>query len=274
VDCFDALVSERPYRNAMPLDEAMAFMKSKAGSQFDPAIVRLLEEHYPRLERQARETTGEMTELDTDLRIERGAAPGAGFAQEGGAETQGSQVNVIDQEAGAIRSLREKLIAAGSRQTGFAFLSQHLMLLVPCDYLAVYLKSGDFIVARYFDGNCDPAFSAHPIPVGEGLSGWVAEHARSIVNGNPTVETNFVAGGGFFTPESSALSVPLAGLDGDVAGVLTLYARESAAFSNDHLLIVEQMAPKFAHELTDQAANEPMDTDEATAQAEPRSAGI
>ncbi len=79
VDCFDALASDRPYRRALPVEEAMAFLRSRAGIQFDPAIVQLLEEHYPQLETLARQGISEMEPLRTDIFIERGTAPGAGF---------------------------------------------------------------------------------------------------------------------------------------------------------------------------------------------------
>jgi putative nucleotidyltransferase with HDIG domain len=38
-DVFDALTSDRPYRDAMPPAEAMAFITREAGRQFDPAVV-------------------------------------------------------------------------------------------------------------------------------------------------------------------------------------------------------------------------------------------
>ncbi len=79
VDCFDALASERPYRRALPIEEAMAIVKSRAGTQFDPEIVHLLEQHYPALEEMARRHSSEMEPLETNIFIERGAAPGAGF---------------------------------------------------------------------------------------------------------------------------------------------------------------------------------------------------
>ncbi|HVT96771.1 MAG TPA: HD-GYP domain-containing protein [Acidobacteriaceae bacterium] len=82
VDCFDALVSDRPYRRALPPEEAMNFLKSKSGIQFDPAIVTLLQEHYPALEELARKHSSEMDPLRTDVFIERGAAPAAGFEVE------------------------------------------------------------------------------------------------------------------------------------------------------------------------------------------------
>jgi len=38
-DCFDALTTERPYKSAWPIAEAAAYIRSRAGSQFDPACV-------------------------------------------------------------------------------------------------------------------------------------------------------------------------------------------------------------------------------------------
>ena len=43
-DVFDALVTERPYKNAWSFDEAMEEIKSNSGSQFDPRLVELFME--------------------------------------------------------------------------------------------------------------------------------------------------------------------------------------------------------------------------------------
>jgi HD-GYP domain-containing protein (c-di-GMP phosphodiesterase class II) len=40
-DAFDAMVSDRPYRNAMPLREAFAELRRGAGTQFDPEVVEM-----------------------------------------------------------------------------------------------------------------------------------------------------------------------------------------------------------------------------------------
>jgi len=39
VDVFDALTSRRPYKEAMPLDQALAILRKDAGSHFDPELV-------------------------------------------------------------------------------------------------------------------------------------------------------------------------------------------------------------------------------------------
>ena len=42
-DCFDALVSDRPYREGMPLDRAMQIIREGIGTQFDPKVVEVFE---------------------------------------------------------------------------------------------------------------------------------------------------------------------------------------------------------------------------------------
>ncbi|MDO9451444.1 MAG: two-component system response regulator [Stagnimonas sp.] len=40
-DVFDALTSERPYKKAWPVEEAVALLKNNAGSHFDPTLIAL-----------------------------------------------------------------------------------------------------------------------------------------------------------------------------------------------------------------------------------------
>jgi GAF domain-containing protein len=110
----------------------------------------------------------------------------------------------------------------------------------------VYLRSEAGIVAAHIGGPCAGAFSAQPIPIGEGLSGWVADNARSILNGNPTVEPNLLIEAGLFTSSSSALSAPLFSSSGAVLGAVTLYSCERTAYSKEHLRALEEIAPEFA----------------------------
>jgi putative nucleotidyltransferase with HDIG domain len=245
VDCLDALASERPYRRALPLDDAMAVVKSRAGVQFDPEVVRLLEEHYPRLEQMAREATEDIQPLNTDLFISRGEAPGNGYEPEKNLHLA-SENGRGEPAIAALRELRRGLThARGVRETGAA-LAHAVELQIPYDCIAVYTRAGVSIRAQYMNGSCECAFSSRMIPLGQGLSGWVTENARCIVNGNPTVEPNFVPEAGLFTLESSALAVPLFSANGVSFGAVTLYAREPAAFSKGHRQMLEEMMPEFA----------------------------
>src|SRR5437868_4795440 len=53
VDCLDALASDRQYRRALPLHEAMARVVSEAGKSFDPRVVEILQRRYVELEKLA-----------------------------------------------------------------------------------------------------------------------------------------------------------------------------------------------------------------------------
>jgi putative methionine-R-sulfoxide reductase with GAF domain len=266
VDCFDALASERPYRKALPLDEAMAFVKARAGIQFDAQIVELLDKHYLELEEKARQQIEEIEPLKTDLIIHRGEAPGAGFEPKHGGhgamddaqnaaigsgqmtpqqETPG-QIAQANSEADLEFELSRLLsIPLGTRET-FATISRCLRPLIPFDCFAVYLKSSESLSPRFIDGAGATAFSLSGVPIGVGLTGWVGEHARPIVNGNPTMEPNYISETGLLTEGSSALSVPLFELNGAVFGVITVYSTSSAAFSKDHLRILQLIESRFS----------------------------
>ncbi|MCS7218250.1 MAG: hypothetical protein NZ846_04665, partial [Thermus sp.] len=40
VDVYDALTSDRPYRQAWPKEKALAYLQEQAGKQFDPEVVQ------------------------------------------------------------------------------------------------------------------------------------------------------------------------------------------------------------------------------------------
>jgi diguanylate cyclase (GGDEF)-like protein len=57
-DAFDAMVSKKPYRRSMESSQALTELRRCAGTQFDPALVRLFCEHvYPQVGDWARERT-------------------------------------------------------------------------------------------------------------------------------------------------------------------------------------------------------------------------
>ena len=82
VDCLDALASDRQYRRALPLAEAMARVVDEAGKSFDPRVVEVLQRRYVELEKLAHAQPPKTpAKLSTDIKVERGSAPAAGFAE-------------------------------------------------------------------------------------------------------------------------------------------------------------------------------------------------
>jgi putative nucleotidyltransferase with HDIG domain len=80
VDCLDALASDRQYRQALPLDEAMEIVTREAGKAFDPNIVATVQRMYRELEKEAKSQTADRAKLSTHVKITRGLAPATGLA--------------------------------------------------------------------------------------------------------------------------------------------------------------------------------------------------
>jgi diguanylate cyclase (GGDEF)-like protein/putative nucleotidyltransferase with HDIG domain len=255
VDCFDALASDRQYRRALPLDEAMAFIKEQAGTSFDPKVVEVLERRYRELEVEVRGKVASMKKLDLDVQVARGKAPDAGFAAVSETKTAGEEtscspdlVNLIANASAEAQGLYEAARDLGSSlslEETLSVLVTRLRLLAPWDGAAVYLLRDEALHPAYVAGEDFHLFSSLKIPLGEGLSGWVASNSKAIVNGNPSVEAGYLNEPAKFSFLQSALSVPLEGAQG-VVGVLTLYRREKDAFTRDHLRILTALATKAA----------------------------
>src|SRR6204780_5149132 len=83
VDCLDALASDRQYRRALPLDQAMEVVNSESGKSFDPVIVDIMRRRYIELERMAAASGAEKekSKLSMEGKKQRGIAPATGFAE-------------------------------------------------------------------------------------------------------------------------------------------------------------------------------------------------
>jgi putative nucleotidyltransferase with HDIG domain len=252
VDCLDALASDRQYRKALPLDEAMAKVASEAGVAFDPRVVAILERRYVEWEKLARLQPLQVPpKLSTDIKVERGLAPAAGFADSVEApQTTSPAVKPAERLAAAslqaqsLTDLSHLLKGSLSLDDVLSLLSARLRRLVPHDSLAVYFRKNNLLAAEYVSGENFRLFSSLSIPLGEGLSGWVAQNHKSILNGNPSVEPGYLNNPTQYSTLRSALAVPLEGSAGVVA-VLALYRARQDAFSRDDLEVLETIGSRL-----------------------------
>jgi diguanylate cyclase (GGDEF)-like protein/putative nucleotidyltransferase with HDIG domain len=252
VDCLDALASHRQYRQALPLNEAMAKVKEKSGTWFDPRVVEILEGRYVDLERMAQltEDTIATQGLSKGIRVEKGLAPAAGFERteptHGPVENADFLTSIASarQEAQTMFELSQDLGVSLSLSETLSVLSMRLRRMIPYDSIAVFVNRNGWLLPELVSGENFRALSALKVRVGEGLCGWVAENCKPIVNGNPQVETGYSVEPGKPTLQS-ALVVPLEGLNG-VVGVLAMYQANRDAFTPDHLRVLLAVASKVA----------------------------
>lgn len=248
VDCLDALATDRQYRKALPLDEAMQKVLEQAGKAYDPQVIAILNRDYKKLEQIVRNQghTLERQKLSTDLKVQRGKAPGNGFdtgSETGNQATFISSIAAASSEAQALLELSHDLGNSLSLSETLSVLSIRLKRLVPYDAFATYVVRDNCLVPEFASGENFPLLASLRIPLGSGLSGWVAQNKKPIVNGNPQFEPGYVPDEEKFQPLRSAISVPLVGSQG-VVGVLTLYHSEADAYTSDHQRILMAISPK------------------------------
>ena len=253
VDCLDALASDRQYRRALPIDKAMEMVAAEAGRSYDPGVVDVLRRRYIELEQIVKAEARESTKLPTDIKIENGGAPAAGFESAtvpAGPATESSvdflaSIAAARQEVHMLYELCQTLGNSLSLDETLSLLAVRVKRMIPCDAIAMYVRKDDRLVPEYVTGDNFRLFSSLQIPLGEGVSGWVAENHKPIVNGNPSVEPGYLNDATKFSTLRSALAVPLEGSSG-VVGVLTLYHAQADAFTSDHLRILLAISSKVA----------------------------
>ena len=220
VDCFDALTSDRPYRAAMTEGDALKIVGDRRGTMYDPRVVDAL------LALVASEPSTPPAATRRIAVVHR-APPPAADTDQCAADGPRSPVLIGDT---LWSKLRQSMPAASA-------------VLFVCD--------GQTLVATSRFGEPSVPINAR-IQVGQRVSGWVAATGRCALNSDarldvdgPLRET---------TSLRSALVVPVR-RDGEIVGVLALYATTEQAFDASHQRLAAAVADVAAGALTNPIAD-------------------
>jgi len=256
VDCLDALASDRPYRAALPLDEAMAMVRSQEGKSYDPTIISILQRRYVELDQLARGTIGHPPA--TALQLHPQAVAQSGILD---------PIISARQETQFLQALASELAHAARLDEVAQAIHKCLSQKIGYDTMGIYIRRDSEIEPIYFLGAHEALFTKRLFPLAEGLSGWVAQHRNPILNGNVSVECCYSNNSQILYNLQTALAVPFEG-KGGTAGVITLYHMDRNAFSQDDLRILEaaslQIGPAIEAALKFQNVEESAATDHLT----------
>ena len=196
--------------------------------------------------------------LGTNIKVERGDAPAAGFEKAaadmphpGRRQTDRDLLNLHDSiaEVGKRSEMLAGLISmiarCGERDEVFAAMRSALHGVIAYDVVVVYVRHGEILAPQWIDGHDFELFASLEIPMGGGLSGWVAENGKAIVNGNPSVEPGYLNDPSRFSILRSALAVPLISASG-IIGVLSAYLTERDAFTTGDLAALTSVGSTLA----------------------------
>jgi len=249
VDCFDALTSERPYRRAISHEEAIQQLISESGSSFDPRVVAAIEKRYRELEQIDKRSTSTKSLFESLSGANRHGAPSAGFAEvPNAAEVRATSflASIVSarQEAQLLFELAQTLGNSLSLRETLSVVAVRLKQMIPHDLIVVYVHDRGKLTPRYLHGVDYALFASLEIPIGLGISGWVAQHEKPIINGDPNTEFKHLGVPFGGTELQSALSIPLQGREG-VAGVISLYLKKNQGFTKDHLRMLMAASSKL-----------------------------
>jgi putative nucleotidyltransferase with HDIG domain len=246
VDCFDALVSDRPYRPAMTETAALEIIRQRRGTMYDPQVVDTFLSVYrdiaiptPRPQLQA---------VTRNLR--HGAAAPVPVPSAPAAPSDAKAASVSDDLLGFVSLARLTSGSAAVHDVG-AFAWSQLRSIAPGATLALFTldESRTSVVAQYVAGSASQRIPAMTIGVGERITGWVAANARSMVDADAALDL----GKGFDDVVRFAASIPLM-TEGGVIGVLTLYSSER--FGHQLALTIEMIGPHLGRAVASAAAAE------------------
>ena len=221
VDCYDALTSDRPYRPRMSTDDAIAILRERRGTMYDPLVVDAFITIQPSL---AVEDTAPSAHRTMTSQHEAQTQPRHVLAREATADPMSTYL------------LREMLIELEGLTWDCAsdLLLTRIVQAINADGGAVfaYNNSSDELIVSVVYGDCVGIKPGLRLRLGEGVAGWIAAQKRPIKNAQAAIERSALGlkGERVF---SSILGVPL--LQGSqLRGVLCAYHASENAFDDAH----------------------------------------
>ncbi len=245
-DTFDALTSDRPYRPAMTREDALATLRAKAGTHYDPEMVLKFEG-----------IVGGLIEDTGGGHAEHAASRGTGAADTGWPrqETPDDRSNdnrvfqdlvSTHREVSALYDLAQTLGNTLNLEETLPIIAAKIARLIPSTTCVIYLLDTDkgILTAEHVSGANIEAFKGYSMEFGQNLSGWVAANNHAAVNADPIFDLLPLRP--VLTADlKNALVYPLY-RDATCLGVISLYGTEDDVFTDDHLRVLEVVAKQAA----------------------------
>ena len=235
VDCFDALTSDRPYRRKMTDAEAIAILRERQGTMYDPDVV----ETFVRVYRQIEVTVDAPEHREVMQRVSQSR-------QDDSASHQLPPEVSGNAPSGLLAFVSLSRVASGDAGVAdvLALGSRLLADVVPGATGAWFLPDvarDRLLVADTF-GPASASLRGVSVAIGERLTGWVAANRQSIVNSDAALDLGPKAEAASL---QSCMSVPLL-MGESLVGVLSLYAPSANAFAGDCGRLIQMVAPHIA----------------------------
>jgi putative nucleotidyltransferase with HDIG domain len=240
VDCYDALTSDRPYRPAMTDDQALAIIRARRGTMYDPVVV----DTFERVCRDIETFTVKPQMQKAIKQINRAAAATQQTEIPAPAPASFAAINAIEgpEALRGLVNLARILSGRPSATDVAAMIWAHVRHIVPQASCAFFFHDPgrDIVSVKFAAGEASNGLQGLEIKLGERLTGWVAEHQQPIINSDAQLDLGPEAA---FAGLRFCLSLPLT-KDGHMAAVLSLYSKD--AFTSEQTKTLQNVLSHLA----------------------------
>ena len=229
-DAFQAMASDRPYRQARPREWIIGEIRAQAGRQFDPRVAQALLEV-----------------------VESGEVVVAGTVESAFHEDRKMPItHSWTQHLDAIQQLGARLATAVSVPEICDTIGRTIITLLPYDQCRIYLLEEDGQTLRpvYFSDTQRPEYDGVTaetleVEVGEGITGWVGETKQGALVGDTVRHPKSMHVPGTSETDESMLALPVI-FEDQLIGVIVTVKLGLHQYTGDHLRLMTILANQAA----------------------------
>jgi diguanylate cyclase (GGDEF)-like protein/putative nucleotidyltransferase with HDIG domain len=239
-DVYDALLSNRPFRPPMAVQEAVGFMRDRSGTQFDPLV---LETCFRVLSaKQYSNRFGFIFDADAT------EAP-AGAADTPGRRSIFRDIKQAHQELLALYEIVQTISQSLNVEETLELVISKTKRIIDFATCVLFLSQAEdgSLVAATAAGPYADAIRGRRLLAGQGVTGAAAQSGKTSGLGRPAAEDleHLLGPAAQECPLTQVISAPLASEAGCI-GALTVYRTSDQAFTEDDLRLASAVARQTA----------------------------
>ena len=253
VDCFDAFISDRPYRPALSLDGATQQLKEQRGKIFDPEILEAFLEHLPQhwAEIQKEYAAAPEEEVPGGGDVPQVEQTWVSDTEENATAMRHQSLQRLTRRPDQLLAFYEILDMLGADLHFEKSLKECLRILyrpIPYDKAGIFLREHGEYILLAAQGLPDHCLSRMTLPQDHGVVAQATISRRCVVADAPPSEIPGEGPPRYLDDVKSTIAAPLV-VDETVIGMLVLCATEAGAFDQEQARSLNLVTAKLARTL-------------------------
>lgn len=235
-DVYDALTSDRSYREGWPPEKARRHIRDNAGTHFDPQVVEV----FLRITEPAANAR-----TSTALPL----APSAAETVSARRDEVAEGINRTSLESLSLYEISQTVSVSLSLQETLSLMAGKINTIFGGATCVVLLAEGELLRAEMAVGKNEAFFYRAETRIGEGMTGRVAQGGQGTAGDYDRGDLVLSSSDKPWSPLQSALITPLID-EGKVIGTINVYCEEAAAFRTEDVRVLQAIADQASRAIS------------------------